>query len=116
MSGPNILRTSLLCLGFLVGLGGGIFLITRKRALPGWLTLAGFVLFGLSKVVEYIYTRFNPADLNTATIARWVFSCVSGFVILLGILALVAALVTAIRPQTKEPVPEEIPQEAPPPA
>ena len=114
MSGPTILRTSLLCLGFLVGMGGGIFLITRKRALPGWLALVGFGLFGFSKVLEYAYTQFRSGDASAYSFVRWAFNCVSGFIVLLGILAIVAALVTAIRPQTKGPAPEETSQEEPP--
>ena len=41
------LRLVILCLGFLIGIGAGVFLIVRKRMVPGILTLAGFVVQSL---------------------------------------------------------------------
>lgn len=103
------IRTALLCLGFLVGVGGGIFIITRKRALPGWLMLAGFGLFGLDRIFNLAYTRWMIRSFDNPEIMNWVFNCISGPLILLGILALVAATITAIQPnQPKEPAPAKV--------
>lgn len=111
---PGTIRTVLLCLGFLVGVGGGIFVITRKRALPGWLMLAGFGLFGLDRIFNLVYTRWIIRSLDNFVIMNWVFNCISGPLILLGILALVAAIITAIQPnKPKEPAPEKA-EELPP--
>jgi hypothetical protein len=113
---PNTIRTALLCLGFLVGVGGGIFIITRKRALPGWLMLAGFGLFGLDRIFNLVYTRVLIQRFDNFVILSWVFNCISGPLILLGILALVAATITAIQPnEPKEPAPEKV-EELPPPS
>lgn len=93
------LRDALLCLGFLGGMGGAVFLFARNQRTAGALTLAAFALFGIDPLIELILYRIMmslfPTDNYDAF--NWVYFCISTPAILLGVAAIVAALVVAVR-------------------
>ncbi len=99
---PFILRDAFLCLGMLIGIGGGVFLLIRKKTAPGILAMAGFVLFSLEPIADFIilqllYRQDGSEDFYIAL--DWTYSCVAGAGVFLGVLALVVAFVLAARPQ-----------------
>ncbi|MBM4424722.1 MAG: hypothetical protein FJ030_15275 [Chloroflexi bacterium] len=92
------LRDGLLCLGFLIGMAAAVSLMLRKQTLPGCLALAAFFLFSIDPIAEIIIWRIlvtNWAD--DYNVLNWMYACVSGPAIFLGVIALVVALVTAKR-------------------
>lgn len=98
------IQLSLTCLGLLVGLGLGVFLIIRKRMLPGILALTGFFLFGLQPVLNLLIFRVLMGLLwehDTYATASMTFNCISGLANLLACAALVAAFVLMLRPEPK---------------
>jgi hypothetical protein len=44
-------------LGVLVGLGGAVFLFTRKKVMPGVLALIGFIFLGIEPSIDSIGLR-----------------------------------------------------------
>ncbi len=110
MESANLLNTfyylhlALTCLGFLLGLGMGVFLIIRKRLLPGILALAAFFLFSLSPILNVVVFRWLMQWLwshDTYAGASMVVNCISGFADLLASAALIAAFVLMLRPESK---------------
>ena len=102
---PFNLRDALLCLGFLFGMGVGVFLIIRKQVVAGGLSVAAFVLFSLDPLLEVILFRVLGNNLSAEgdfQTLNWIYACVTGPVNLLGIAALLAALIVAVRNQSPE--------------
>lgn len=102
---PYNLRDVLLCLGFLVGVGVGVFLIIRKQVVAGGLTVAAFLLFSLDPILEFILFRvvWNTVSTDGGYQAlNWTYACVTGAADLLGVGALLVALVLAVRNQSPE--------------
>jgi len=98
------IHLALTCLGFLLGLGVGVFLIMRKRMLPGILALAAFFLFGLTPVLNVLIFRVLMGLLwehDAYMTASMTFNCISGLASLLACAALVAAFVLLLRPEPK---------------
>jgi hypothetical protein len=100
------LKNAVTCLGFLVGIGAGIFLITRKQRLAGALAIAGFVLFSLEPLADLVIFRilFRNLDYDRALFdaLNIVYPCISGFGVLLGTVALIIALVNFVREKREE--------------
>ncbi len=94
------LRNSILCVGFLVGMGLGVFLIIRRHTLVGILTLIGFALFALEPLADFVIFRVLYAmefQEETYIALDWSYVCLSTIAILLGSIALVIALFKATR-------------------
>jgi hypothetical protein len=93
-------RNAILCLGFLLGIGGGIFLIIRKRKLAGILAIVGFLFLSLEPISDFVIFRilyreldyseelFNKLDLA--------YPIISAPAIFLGSIALIIALVSTV--------------------
>jgi hypothetical protein len=99
------LHFALTCLGFLVGLGLGVFLIVRKRMLPGILALVAFFLFSLSPLLNIVVFRLLMQVLwsNDAYAgASMAVNCITGLANLLACAALIAAFVLLLRPEPKQ--------------
>lgn len=94
------IRNTLACLGFLIGIGGGIFLITRRQTIPGVLAMVGFFLFSLEPLADIIvYRILYKQDLSPDmyTTFDYVYVCTSAAGFLLGSIAMVMALVNMMR-------------------
>ena len=95
---PYNLRDALMCLGFLIGIGGGVFLLVRKQMLPGGLAIAGFVLLGIEPIAEVVIWRLlSDGTRNNAL--SWAYACIGAPATFLGAIALIAALIIAVRSQ-----------------
>ena len=98
---PFILRDTLLCLVFLVGLGTGILAITRKQQKVGALVLAGFLLLGLDPLAEMaIFNVISPAYGGEVDylIFNWTYVCISAPATIFGALSLLVAIKLALQP------------------
>jgi hypothetical protein len=98
------IRDILLCLGFLIGGGAGVFLITRQRVTEGIMTLAAFALFALEPLTDYIlfgvlYSKLTDANMESAF--STVYYCLSTLVFLAGSALLVAAIFHAVNTSMK---------------
>ena len=102
----SVLSTVLRCIGWLAGLGVGIFLIVRKRTLPGILAVAAFILFGLASLLyplvfnvfyRQISQTVNLQDVNIAL------TCITGIVDTLAYAALIAAFILMLKPAPPPP-------------
>jgi hypothetical protein len=109
------LRDAVACLGVMVGLGGAVFLFTRKKTLPGILALIGFILLGIEPLLDVVVWRIlgnspsaNYDKLNTS------YACVTGPALFLGILLIVLAFILAFREPKLPPPPLEPPADLPP--
>jgi hypothetical protein len=93
------------CLGVLVGLGGAVFLFTRKKVMPGILALIGFILLGIEPSLDVIVWRIlaNNANANFDTL-NYAYACITGPTLFLGILLIVLAFILGFR-ETKLPPP-----------
>jgi hypothetical protein len=94
------LRDILLCVGFLVGMIVGIFLIVRKHVLAGILAILGFALIGLEPIIDYLIFRVLYAqELSDAayTTLEYAYPCISAPAIFIGTILLVVALILAVR-------------------
>ncbi len=96
---PYNLRDALMCLGFLIGVGGGVFLIIRKQAAAGGLAIAGFILFGIDPILEVVIWRIIAPNATNIDVLNWTYVCISAPATFLGTAALIAALVMAARGQ-----------------
>jgi hypothetical protein len=85
------LRVAFTCLTFLVGVGGGVYLIARKQILPGALALGGFVLLSIDPLANVAVPRLFAGSSNFVGLSLTI-ACVSSIATLLGALILLAAL------------------------
>ena len=98
---PFILRDTLLCLVFLVGLGAGILAITRKQQKVGAFVLTGFLLLGLDPLAEMIiFNVISPASSGEADylVFNWAYVGISAPATVFGTLSLLAAIYFALQP------------------
>ena len=109
------LRDALVCLGVLVGIGGGIFLFIRKKTLPGILALIGFLFLGIEPLLDVILWRIlgNTASPNWDTM-NTSYACVTGPTAFLGILLIVLAFILGFRLPKLPPPSSEPPMDLPP--
>jgi hypothetical protein len=92
----------LTCLTFLVGVGAGVFLITRQQKVTGSLAVAGFLLLGLNVLVNLIIWRVLVGVANDFTVSSWTSFC-SGIVFtVLGGGSLAAAIIVYAQSQAPE--------------
>ena len=100
------LSAAIRCIGFLAGLAAGVFLIVRKRMLPGILAMAAFILFSLGSIVNILafrvfFEQIVQADLyESISIAT---SCITGIADILACAALIAAFILLLRPAPPPP-------------
>jgi hypothetical protein len=102
---PFVVRDALLCLLFLVGIIAGGIAISRNQGRIGTLVIAGFLLLGIDPVSEFIiFNLVSPSFGDTVDfgVFNWTYVCISGFVDVVGFLALMAAIYLAIQPEHKE--------------
>ena len=110
------IRNAVSCLGFLVGIGAGIFLIVRKRTLAGILFIAGFVLFSLEPLADIMVFRilFNQ-DLSESTyqVLDYIYPCISAPAFFLGSIAVIIAVFSMVKANQKpsNDHPENLPLE-----
>jgi hypothetical protein len=105
---PVILQECINCLGALIGLGAGIFLLTRRHVSAGLLAMGGFLLIGTGPVTQFLL--YGPPNLISSTgldyeAIIWMDACLRAGPILLGSILLAVALVMAIRPPADETPP-----------
>jgi hypothetical protein len=108
-------RDAVACLGVLVGLGGAIFLFSRKKTMPGILALIGFIFLGIEPLLDLVVWRIlsNSANANFDTL-NTAYACITGPSLFLGILLIVLAFVLGFR-EPKLPAPSfEPPADLPP--
>lgn len=91
-----LIRNAILCLGFLFGMGTGIFLITRKRTVAGVLATIGFLLFGLEPIADFVvyrvlYRQDIGPDMYPTLDYAYLFTSIVAF--FLGSIALTVALI-----------------------
>jgi hypothetical protein len=96
------LRYAVLCLGSLIGIGAGIFLMVRKRKIAGLFTIIGFLLFSIDPIMSVlIYVIFPNLLTNRGIYGSY--PCISGISFILGCIALIIALIQGIRPVKNSP-------------
>ena len=98
MNGLKILHytlQSLLCLAEIVGIIAGILAISRKKTLPGVLSIAGFLLLGLSLLVNVLLEQFRLFAARNFITTLWVDPCLVAPAAFLGVVCLVIALFSA---------------------
>ena len=98
---PFNLRDALICLGFFVGIVGGIFLIIRRQTVAGGLAIAGFVLFSLDPITEVFLFRVLGSATENFEMLNWTYACIGGPATFLGVVALIAALIVLVRSQSQ---------------
>ena len=110
------LRDAIACLGILVGLGGAIFLFTRKKTVPGILTLVGFLALGLDPLLDIILWRIiaQYASSPNWTTMDYAFVCITGPGHLIGAILIVVAFIMGFREPKLPPPPIEEPADLPP--
>lgn len=97
---PFVLRDTLLCLVFLVGIAAGVVAITRKQQKVGAFVLAGFLLLALDPLTEMIiFNVLFPASGGEVDylVFNWAYICISTPATIFGTLSLLAAIYFALR-------------------
>ena len=100
------LRDLVMFLVFLAGAGMGVFLLSRKRRLPGILTIAAFLLFSLEPLLDVIVFRLLfQQDLSEQAFQTldYIYPCITAPAFFLGSLALIIALYLLVKPEAKPP-------------
>ena len=108
-------RDAIACLGVLVGLGGAIFLLIRKKTLAGILALIGFIFLGLEPLLDVILYRIlsNTANPNYDLLDT-TYGCVTGPALFVGIVLIVLAFILGFREPKLPPPSFEPPADLPP--
>ncbi len=97
---PFAVRDALLCLIFLVGIGAGVFAITRNRTKAGGFVIAGFLLMGVDPVLDFLLFNFvSPSMPDSSEMFNWIYACGSGIASIIGVLLILSAFYFAIQPQ-----------------
>ena len=95
MNGLKILHytlQSLLCLAEIAGIIAGILAISRKKTLPGVLSVAGFLLLGMSLLVNVLLEQFRLFAARNFITTLWVDPCLIAPAAFLGVVCLVIAI------------------------
>jgi hypothetical protein len=109
MNGLKILHytlQSLLCLAEIAGIIAGILAISRKKTLPGVLSVVGFLLLGLSLLFNVLLEQFRLFAARNFIDTLWVDPCLVAPAAFLGVVCLVIALFSATasrKTKTEEP-------------
>src|SRR5688572_11707534 len=102
---PSILYQCVSCLSILIGLGAGVYLITRRHTTPGLLGLGGFLILGAGPLLSFLFygplALVNSLGMDFETL-NWVTTCISGGALLLGSILIATALIMAIRPSAED--------------
>ena len=94
------IRDAVICVGFLVGIGAGIFLVVRKQKISGILAMLGFCLFGLEPIADFIVYRVlykQDYGVETYQTFDYVYLCISAPAFFLGSIALVIAFINMMK-------------------
>jgi membrane-bound ClpP family serine protease len=95
------IRDALVCVGFLIGIGAGVFLITKKHTTAGILGVIGFLLFSLEPITDFVLFRviYNSVDYDESLFNTLdlIYPCISAPAIFLGSISLVVALISIAR-------------------
>lgn len=91
-----LMRNAILCLGFLFGMGTGVFLFTRKHKTAGVLATVGFLLFSLEPIADFVvyrvlYRQDIGPDMYPTLDYAYLFTSIFAF--FLGSIALTVALI-----------------------
>ena len=103
---PFYIRNVILCIGFLVGVCAGIYLIIRKHILAGILAIIGFTLFALEPIADIIIYRIlftYELEEQMYSSLDWAYACTSTVAFFIGSVALMIALVSEARDRHKSP-------------
>lgn len=104
------------CLGILVGVGGSIFLFTRRKTAPAILALIGFLAMALHPILDIILYRliaYYSSSGGSVTL-DYAYVCIAGPGFFLGAALIVIAFIIGFR-EPKLPTPaDDPPAELPP--
>jgi len=103
MSWVYNLQNVIQCLGALLGMGMGVFLLIRKRTMAGILALVGFILFSLEPITRLLLLNvLINLDIGGEAF-NYIYPCVTTPAFLLGCIALAAGFFLMLKPDTKPP-------------
>ena len=95
------IQNAIVCLGALIGIGMGVFLIIRKRMVAGILALVGFILFSVEPVTSFLLLNvLSKIDIGGEAF-NYIYPCVTTPALLLGCIALAAGFFLMLKPETK---------------
>ena len=104
-----ILRDTLACPGVMVGFGGAIFLLIKKKTMPAILSLIGFLLLGAEPILDLVIWQWlsywdnaNYDQLSTT------YACLSGLAAFLGAVLIALAFILAFRERKLPPPPPSV--------
>jgi hypothetical protein len=95
------IQNAIVCLGALIGIGMGVFLIVRKRKMAGILALVGFILFSVEPLTSFMLLNvLSRIDIGGEAF-NYIYPCVTTPALLLGCIALAAGFFLMLKPETK---------------
>ena len=102
---PFILRDTLLCFVFILGMVAGILAITRRQQKVGTFVLVGFALLGVDPLAELVIFNILSPKFSTSSnypIFNWVYACIGTCTGIFGILSVLAGIYFALQPQVSK--------------
>ena len=102
---PFILRDTLLCFVFILGMVAGILAITRRQQKVGTFVLVGFALLGIDPLAELVIFDILSPKFSTSSnylIFNWVYVCIGTCTGIFGILSVLAGIYFALQPQVSK--------------
>jgi membrane-bound metal-dependent hydrolase YbcI (DUF457 family) len=87
------------CLGILAGLGGAIFMFTRRKTRPAILALVGFLAMALHPLMDIVLYRLiaNLSYSVSLSTLDYVYVCIAGPGFLLGAILITFAFISGFR-------------------
>jgi hypothetical protein len=84
------------CLGILAGLGGAIYLFTRRKTRPAILALVGFLAMALHPLMDIILYRLIANLSSTVSLSTldYAYVCIAGPGFLLGAILITIAFIS----------------------
>jgi hypothetical protein len=104
------------CLGILVGVGGAIFLFTRRKTVPAILALIGFLSMALHPILDILLYRliaYNSSSGGSASL-DYAYVCIAGPGFFLGAVLIVIAFILGFREPKLPPPADDPPADLPP--
>lgn len=95
------------CLGILVGVGGAIFLFTRRKTVPAVLVLIGFLAMALHPILDIILYRlidYYSSSLTSPLTLDFAYACIAGPGFFIGAILIVIAIVLSFRNPILPPI------------
>ena len=87
------------CLGILVGVGGAVFLFTRRKTVPAILALICFIAMALHPLLDIVLYRliaYNSSSGGTVSL-DYAYVCIAGPGFFLGAVLIVSAFILGFR-------------------